>query len=265
MRPTVLLLPLFVACETNTGIVEIEGEGEGEGELVEEEPDYSEYDGATLRIVEPASGAFLALEETHTFTAALRGADGAEMAYDDIAWSSSSDTEWAHVGGAFEDNALDVGIHDLTAEVELPNGDRLAHTVGGVLVQSMYAGTYAGLFSANVTYDVYTVTCSGAALLVVDPYGKNATGTANCLIALQGYEIEAAYLFDLDNNAGQLTGTASADFGGFFEYPFDATGTLNPETDTLELTFGGDFFGMMTIDASVGTERVSLDSEPLPE
>ena len=258
MRLGLLLVSLLAACDNSTGVVDLEGE-----DALNDAPDYSAYDNATLRIVEPASGAFLALEEVHDFTATLTGADGAPLDVEDISWTSSVDSTWEQTGVAFQDDTLDVGTHDITAEIELPNGDRLAHTVGGVLVQSKYAGTYAGLFSANVTYDVYTVACSGAALIIVDPYGENATGTADCLISLGGYDVQAQYIFDLQNDDGVLSGTASADIGGLFQYPFDATGTLDPASDTLEITFGGDVFGLMTIDAAVGTERVSLDSEPL--
>ena len=70
-------------------------------------------------------------------------------------------------GLSFSDDTLGVGTHAITAEVSLPNGDRLSYTNGGILVQSIYAGTYAGLFDSTVTYDTYSLGCAGAATLVV--------------------------------------------------------------------------------------------------
>jgi hypothetical protein len=105
-----------------------------------------------------------------------------------------------------------------------------------------------------------TIACSGAATLVVEPTGKNATGTADCIISFNGYDLPATYSFDLDNDDGELSGVANADIGGFYELPFDATGRLDRNAGTMEIAFSGDVFGMMTIDATVDTERVSLDA-----
>lgn len=253
MNRSLLLFPLLFACAPETGVIDI-------GDDVEDPDAFSEYDGATLRIVSPASGSFLAIEQAHGFEVALIGADGAPLAFEDVNWTTNVSQDWTRTGLAFEESEIPVGLHDITAEVTLPNGDRLAHTVGGVLVQSMYAGTYVGLFSADVTYDAYTVTCSGAATIVVDPYGEVATGGATCILALMGYEMEADYTFDLENDEGELSGTANADIGGFFEFPFEADGLLDPEANTLDIAFAGDLGGMALIDAEVGTERISLDA-----
>jgi len=224
------------------------------------EDDTSIYDGSTLRILEPASGDFLPLGEWQVFRAALYDASGAEMDYDDIQWSSSVDPTWKPLGRLVEDGALGVGIHDLTAQVELPNGDRLAHTVGGVLVQSAFAGTYVGLFTSDVTYDAYTTACSGSATLIVDPFGEIVSGDATCIASLMGYDAELTYLFDLDNTHGTVTGTVSADIFGWFEYDFDASGTLFPQTSGLQITFGGDVYSMLAVDGALEAERISMDA-----
>lgn len=257
-RWLLLVVPLAFACKSDSNVIDV-----ADGET--DDPDaYSEFDGANLRIVRPLSASFLPLEEPHPFEAALTDAAGAPLAFEEVVWSSSVDADWAMTGLAFEDTTLGVGVHDITAEVELPNGDRLAHTVGGVRLQSIYAGTYAGLFSADIEFEYdgtpYTVTCSGAAILVVDAYGEKATGDAQCLLSLMGYDIDATYTFDMDNDEGELTGTASADLM-FTTYDFEATGELDPDDKTLHIAFGGDVMGQGSIDANVDTSQISLETE----
>lgn len=223
------------------------------------EPDYSEYDGADLRIITPGSGDFLALEEVHDFEAEITAADGSQLDWDEIAWTSDADELWYREGQTFEDDLLDVGLHDITAETTLPNGDRLAHTIGGVLVQSRYAGTYTGLFSSSVIYDGLEVGCGGVANLVIDPYGEVALGDGSCLVDLLGFELELAYLYELENDEGELVGTASVDIFGWFEFPFEAEGFVDPDEGLLEFTFAGDV-DIIAIDGGVDAERISLDA-----
>lgn len=223
------------------------------------EPDYSEFDGADLRITIPSSGDFLSWDEPHTYKAELRSADGSLLSYEEIYWSSDADAVWYNVGETFVDESIDVGLHNLTAEAELPNGDRVAHTIGGVLVQSEYAGTYSGLFNSDVTYDGLAVGCSGVANLVVEPYGELAIGDGTCLVDLLGYEVELAYLFELENFEGELVGTAAVDIFGWFEYAFDAEGFIDPSEDYMEFDFFGDV-DIVQIDGGVGADRVSLDA-----
>ena len=222
------------------------------------EDDFSEYDDATLRIITPGSGDFLALESAASFEAELTDVNGDPLDYDEIVWTSSEDLSWVGLGLEFEDDQLDIGLHDITAEVDLPNGDRLAHTVGGVLVQSEYAGTYTGIFSAEVELEGIPVACAGAATIVVEPYGETASGDAECLINLLGFETELLYLFELENDEGSIQGTAAADLFGLFELPFEATGTLEADGH-LEFTFGGDL-GFILFDGGVDADRISLEA-----
>ena len=216
------------------------------------------YDEVVLRIVSPDSGEFLALGETHTFEAELVNPDGTVVDYDEIVWSSSYDSAWLPVGALFEDATLDVGVHDITAEVELPNGDRLAHTVGGVLLQSVYAGTYSGLFSSSTEYQGFPLGCSGVANLVVDPYGETVIGDASCVAMLYTFEVELAYLFEIENSEGDLFGVTNADLFGVFEWPFDSEGALS-EDGLMEFAFGDDL-GDIIMEGTVEAERVSLDA-----
>ena len=251
MSRFLLLLPL-AAC---TGGAVLSGSDSDE---------FAAYDGANLRITEPGSGDRLMIEEAHTFTAELRDASDVVMPYDDIAWSSSADAAWLPTGATFSDDTLAPGMHDITAEATLPNGDRVAHTIGGVRLQSKWAGTYAGLFSSNVHTQYQnqpiTVTCSGAATLMVDLLGERATGGADCVVSLNGNDVPVAYTFELTNEDGDLTGTAILDLA-FAQVPFEATGTIDPDTFELNLAFGGDIPVIGTTDGTVAADRVSLDVE----
>ncbi len=251
-----LVFPLVALVGCTGGAVLSDGETDSDP--------FAAYDGADLRITEPGSGDLLLIEEAHTFTAEVRGADGVVMPYDDIAWSSSADAAWLPTGATFLDETLAPGMHDITAEASLPNGDRVAHTIGGVRLQSKWAGTYAGLFSSAVHTQYQntpiTVTCSGAATMVVDLLGETATGGADCVLALNGFDVPASYVFDLVNDDGALTGTAELDLM-LTTVPYEATGSIDPETFELTLAFGGEIPVIGTTDGSVAADRVSLDVE----
>ena len=87
-------------------------------------------------------------------------------------WFSSLDPDFESDRLAFDAEGLDLGTHALTIVVDLPNGDRVAHSVAGVKVQSEIAGTYAGLFSVDGTVNNITITCTGAAVMVLDARGR---------------------------------------------------------------------------------------------
>ena len=147
MRRVAYLLGLSLAitgCSPKYNVLGIDTDDEEEAEF--------DYSNATLRIVQPKSGTFVPYNEISNFEAELLDKDGNILELDDVNWSSSVDTAWDPTGRSFDDDSLDVGLHDLTAQIELPNGDRLAYSVGGVLVQSVWAGTYVGTFIADVQY-----------------------------------------------------------------------------------------------------------------
>lgn len=228
---------------------------------VPEEPDYSEYDDATLVINAPVSGEVLPLGEISTFSATVYDAAGVDMGWTDISWSSDIDTAWARTGNLFNDNALIAGTHAITAEAKLPNGDRLATTIGGVRVQHEDAGTYYGDVNVDVTaeYDgtEYTVSCIGGILLVVDENGETVTGESACTISLFGYDTETTNVFDLVADDGELSGVVSVDLT-WFAYDMDATGTLGD--GELEAAWSDDIAGYAMVSGTVSAFRVSTDT-----
>ena len=243
---------LLAACQGEVGIGSTDTDTD-----VDTEPDFSMYDGATLRIVEPPSASFLPLGQTHTFVAEVYDAEGELLDESfDVSWDSSADETWAPEGLTFEDDTIDVGIHDLTAQVVLPNGDRLAHTVGGVLVQHEAAGTYVGSFSGGTVVQQIPVSCAGAAVLIVDPYGEQVDGTADCLIRLDQFELPLDFTIEAENDGGAVEGDAIATIFSF-DVDFPATGGI--EGERLDLEFSGSLL-TNTFDGTIRTERISRDT-----
>ena len=199
--------------------------------------------GSRLEIHSPLSGAFLPLGEDATFSATVYDAAGAPTDFDQIAWSSDQDPAWAPIGAEVTDSTLSAGIHTLTAEAALPNGDRLAYAVGGVLVQHPDAGVYTGILSMTAAYDTYSVGCAGNATVVVDAQGEAVTGEATCLLSLQGVELDGTYVLDMQNDAGAVSGTVNLDLQ-WFQLPVEGAGTLG----------GGDFATDFTASFNVGAE-----------
>lgn len=226
-----------------------------------EEPDYSEYDDATLVVLSPASGAFLPWGDPTEFAAEVHAADGSVMPFDDITWSSDIDSMWAITGSDVEDASLDVGTHAITAQAKLPNGDRLAYTIGGVLVQSPYTGVYSGDLSVTASGDYngtpLSVGCSGALTVVIDAYGELATGDAGCLISLLGYDLDTTYAIELDNTDGDLEGQVALDLV-ITNYDIDSSGSVT-EDGELDGSFSTDIFGYLTLDGSYEATRISRD------
>lgn len=222
------------------------------------EPTYPEYDTALLRIITPSSGDFLPYGEQHTFEAEVVDQYDNPMDFEEIVWTSSAASDWEVTGAEVLDGSLDVGRHDITATAELPNGDRLGFTVGGVLLQSVYAGTYSGLFSSSLGYSGYTLGCSGAATLMVDAYGETVSGDAACIVTLGSFDLDLTYNFDLSNDEGALAGIMNVELLGFIEIPVDIEGTVSEE-GVLDLNWYDDS-SEATTEGEITLERVSLDA-----
>ena len=225
--------------------------------------DLTIYEGAVIRIVSPASGDFLAFGESHEFEAVITNAAGDEIPVEGIAWNSDADDRWSLAGAQVEDDTIDVGTHNLTAEVELPDGARLAHTIGGVLVQHEYAGTYVGdmVLSLDASFGETPVgtSCIGSAIVVVDTYGEIAEGSSECTLDLLGYaSFDVAHEFAYDIDDSDLDGDAlvAIPFLGF-DLPFSSSGNLDDETITTE--WEGGFGGSFQLDGVLEVTRLTRD------
>lgn len=225
------------------------------------EPDYSEYDGATLQILSPESGAFYPLGEDVPFEAVILAADGSGLDFEDVVWTTTVDGDWEGRGTDFQDE-LTVGTHTITATAALPNGDRLGWTVSGVLVQHEDAGTYVGDLAVDFTVDYegtpITTTCFGAATLYVDAWGEAALGESACTVSLLGYDLDTTYDFEFEVKDEELSGQAALDLV-IFESQFDATGTLSD--GELFATWEDSLLGYIDFLGELELTRISRDTE----
>ncbi len=222
------------------------------------EEDYSEWDGAWMEVISPSSGDFLPLDEDADFEAIVYFADGTEADFEDIQWRSDIDEGWELLGSFVEDDSLDVGKHAITAEADLPNGDRLVYTMGGILVQHEDAGTYVGNVKVDVTvsYDGtdYSAGCTGAVTLIVDVYGESAEGESTCTLSLLGYDQDTSYGFDLEVDDGDVSGAAEVDLS-LFAYDFDLSGDVGD--GELSGSWDDDIFGYVGVAGELSATRIS--------
>lgn len=218
------------------------------------------YEGARVRILTPAPGEVVSLGEPYRYEAEVYLADGTSFAPAAVQWFASGDPDFDATELAFTSDALAVGPQDLTVVADLPNGDRVAHSVGGVRVQSPITGTYAGLFSVSGAVGQITITCTGAAVIAIDEPGQVGEGDGDCIVSLLAASVPMTWDFTLDAAGTELTGEASVNLVGIFSYDVPMTaGTVDPAGDGLELEFAATIPLVGDLSASLGAERVSLD------
>ncbi|HJN76284.1 MAG TPA: hypothetical protein QGF58_20310 [Myxococcota bacterium] len=244
-----LALTSLIACSSDYLVVE---DGGFEDEVVDEA-----WDSATLMVDSPTPGSFISWEDGGHFEARVVDAEGNSLEFEDIQWSSDIGG-WENIGASFDDDTMDVGTHAITAMTTLPNGDRLAYTVGGVLIQSVYAGTYAGTMSVDMTYDTYTVGCAGASTIIIDAYGDQVDGDASCLLSFQGYDLDSAFVLDVENDRGVLYGTIAVEIYGYV-LPMDFSGDVTEDGQFFGV-FDGDMMGMGSFAGELDVVRVSRDT-----
>jgi hypothetical protein len=215
------------------------------------------WDGATLQILSPQSGDFIPWEQGGHFEAQIVDAEGVVLPFDEVTWESS-EGDWTGAGLEFDADDLEVGKQDFTAVAHLPNGDRLRYTVGGVLVQSEYAGTYAGTMRVDVAMDAYTVACAGASTLVIDPEGEAVLGDASCLLSFQGFDLDGVFALDAQNDMGDVEGDIAIEIYGF-EIPMELQGEVSSD-GAFFAWFEGDAYGYGTFAGELDLVRVSRDT-----
>ena len=97
--------------------------------------DLAQYAGATLVVYSPASASVVEIGKPLELKAEILSAEGESLGFEAIEWTSSLQDTGIFTGKEGE-VYLDIGKHDITASAQLPNGDRLDWTNGGVRVQS---------------------------------------------------------------------------------------------------------------------------------
>ena len=225
---------------------------------VEPEPDYSMFENAELRILSPQGSEILPLNETQDFSAILVDAQGAEIPYDEIVWTTDVTEDWTFTATDFADDSLPAGVHTLQAEANLPNGDRLVYALGGIRVQHPFAGTYSGTTSIVATVPGWdggetTVNCAGAATLVVNLEGTEAVGDSSCILNLLGEDQDTTYNFEIEITGSDLGGVAIADLV-ITQRDFPLTGEISIET--LNAYWADTVYGFIDVEGRLELQRV---------
>ena len=240
-----------------------EDDGETDEDEDGEAEDYSLYEGAMIRIIEPESGAFLPYDEDNDFVAVIETPDGDEIEFDEIEWRSDADDEWTPTGADFTDDEIDVGRHNITAEVALPDGSRLAYTVGGVLVQHKDAGTYVGdmiiSMDGSVGETPVGTSCVGAAFIIVDEYGELATGDSACTLDLLGYatfEVDHGFEYELDEEDLDGSAFVNIPFVGI-PLPFGSEGSI--EDGEIATSWEGGVGGFFELSGTLEATRITRE------
>ena len=224
---------------------------------------FPEFDGATLQVSSPVSGAILLLGEDVQFEAVILNSDGEVLDFDLISWATDQDSDFSEQGGAVS-APLEAGIHASTATAELPNGDRLQTTQGGVRVQGLHTGIYAGSLVMELSGEFQgtpiTTNCAGALDFVVDMEGQVIDGSGECALNLVVLgSIDVGYNVNGDIDEDEAAGSVSVDVG-FFPMDLDWEGGFDGE-DELIGTFGGPMM-MFDMEGTIDAHRLSPYVDP---
>lgn len=193
------------------------------------------YDFARLEILEPESASIHLLGEPIQLQAVVLGADGLELAADEVAWLAE-DGEPPLLDVLEGDVELPAGIYDLAAVAHLPNGDRLQTTVGGVRVQARWTGEYSGDLVLVVEAQLpngspLALRCEGPLDFVVSLDGTDApVEDGGCTISVLGQSFDATYAVEMViYPAGLARGTVGFAFDtpfGAFDLPLEWAGAF---------------------------------------
>jgi hypothetical protein len=199
-----------------------------------------EWDGASLRLFEPASASIHVIGEPVPFIAEVHDAFGQPTGFDTVFWSSDR-VEYTLLDTAMGEVELEPGVHAITATVELPGGDRLQSTVGGVRVQSASTGVYSGeaglALTVNLQGMMLSPACRGPLEFTIDVYGETFTAEpGSCLLDVVIAQFDVTYLVSGTIDGKSIDGTIMYDFG-LFQLPIFWTGTL--ENQELDGVFAG--------------------------
>jgi hypothetical protein len=193
------------------------------------------YAEARLELLEPESASIHPLGEPLHLSAQVVDPAGNVLDVDEVAWST--DPAATPLLDRLEgDVELDAGIYDVTATANLPNGDRLQTTVGGVRVQARWTGEYAGDVVLVVNAQLPTggpllLTCEGPLDFVVSLDGTEApVEDGECTISVLGQSLTATYSVEIViYPAGLVRGTVDFAFDtplGAFDLPIEWAGAF---------------------------------------
>lgn len=223
------------------------------------------YDVAELEIIEPEAASIHELGQPLDLIAQIEDPDGTVLAVTDateVSWVDTADD--TTLLPALEGTTnLPAGIYELAAIANLPNGDRLRSTVGGVRVQARWSGAYAGEVLMLVEVALpgagpLVLRCEGPLEFVVSLNGEDTEiEDGECSVQVLGQMFPGSYVIDMEvDSAGLALGTAMFAFEtplGAFDLPLEWRGAFYDDRfsagleDTVELPFvgGADVSGNM--------------------
>lgn len=240
--------------ESDPPVVDTEPEPEESDEPVVEPPD--PYLNAYLVVYEPVSASIYTSDVP--LHAQVFDANDQPIEAEPFSWTLARGAA-SIFDEAEGEVALDPGTYDLTAQVDLPNGDRLRSTIGGVRVQDERAGVYVGELAiasfAELQGQTVRSDCVGSLDFVVDAAGETLAGSGGCTLTLP-----LIGTFDLDYDVdGEIDGvniTGNINFDAvFFSIPLPWEGGF-PTNDTVEGRFEGDIV-IADLEGTISARRVT--------
>lgn len=148
------------------------------------EPVDPRFDEAVLVVKEPVPAGVYVLGDGIPLEGWVESADGDKLDAGDLGWTVGKLSLTGLTGNA----DVDAGVYDVGVAADLPNGDRLRTTIGGVRVQDDLTGVYAGSvqIAAFFSYQGQEIRsdCIGALAFNVGAGGKQINGSGGCQLSV---------------------------------------------------------------------------------
>jgi hypothetical protein len=256
LRTLVLPCAVVVGCSDDS-----DGDIEGEEDVDER------YEHAVLKVYEPVSGSIHAAGQPVAVAAEVLDPDGFPLPIKDVVWRSDRLDHVLHAS-MDGDLPLPVGVHEVSATVRLPDGGRLATTVGGVRVQSEATGIYVGetILRLEMEFEGQMVqpSCIAGLALTVDEAGERILPRGgSCKLELLLFSFDLEYELSATIDAETVEGTIVYDIAGFLKLPFEFEGTLSD--GLFSASFEGDLtlplVGTGWVEGSLNATRVTRSIE----
>lgn len=213
------------------------------------DPEIARYDGARL-VVDAPEPAFVDADGDGLLHLAGRVVDpaGVTLPFEDLVWTRVEGGRELWVGRE-GDAAIAFGTWTIEVEADLPNGDVLRATIGGVRVQAPRTGVYAGTVDIAATLNglgvPLTTSCQGSLVFDVEMAGELIDGSGGCELVFLGVNLTFGLEYDF---VGEIANPGAAGDvvidAGFLGVPL-AWGGLFRAGDVLAGSFQGFGIGLL--------------------